>query len=95
LSKENLPSFFLTCPSKKWIGIECPGCGMQRSWYTLYKGNIKESWQYNPGGITFLMLLIFTALHLKFAFKHGAKFILWGFIATAALMWGNFFLKLL
>lgn len=68
---------------------------MQRSWYSLYNGNVKDSWQYNPGGIPFLFLLIFTAIHLKFAFKHGAKIIMWGFICTAALMWGSFLLKLL
>lgn len=68
---------------------------MQRSWYSLYKGNINDTWKYNPGGIPFLLLLIFTILHLKFAFKQGAKVILWGFIATAGLMWGNFVLKLL
>lgn len=94
LSKDSLPYYFLSCPSKKWVGLECPGCGMQRSWYSLYQGNIKDSWQYNPGGISFLLLLIFTILHLKFSLKNGAKIIMWGFIATAALMWGNFILKL-
>ena len=94
LSKDSFPSFFLSCPSKKWAGIECPGCGMQRSWYSLYKGSIKDSWHYNPGGIPFLLLLVFTLIHLKFKLQLGAKIIMWGFITTAALMWGNFALKL-
>jgi hypothetical protein len=95
LSKDSFPSYFLTCPSKKWAGIECPGCGMQRSLYSIYKGDVSASWHYNPGGIPFALLLVFTAVHLKRHIKHGPTIILWGFILTAALMWGNFILKLL
>jgi hypothetical protein len=95
LSKDSFPAYFLACPSKKYAGIDCPGCGMQRSWYSLYKGDIAGSWSYNPGGFPFLLLLVFTILHLKWSFKHGAKIIMWGFIATAALMWGKFIYKLL
>jgi len=68
---------------------------MQRSLYSMYRGNFLDSWHYNPGGMPFVLLLVFIALHLKLKFKHGAKIIMWGFIATAALMWGNFLLKLL
>ncbi len=67
---------------------------MQRAYYSLYKGKITESFTYNPGAVPFLLLLVFTALHLKFKFKQGHRVILIGFIATAVAMWVAFLIKM-
>ncbi len=31
MSRMLLSSWMMPCPSKKWLGIECPGCGTQRA----------------------------------------------------------------
>ncbi len=35
------------CPTKAIFGIDCPGCGLQRSAHALLHGNLKEALGYN------------------------------------------------
>ncbi|MBL7810865.1 MAG: DUF2752 domain-containing protein [Bacteroidetes bacterium] len=88
------PVFWFACPSKKYFGLDCPGCGMQRACYSLVQGKPIQSLKYNPGALPFLLLLVFTMLHLRFRFKHGHRVILAGFIVTVAAMWTAFLFKL-
>jgi hypothetical protein len=62
----------LTCPSRKYLHLECPGCGLQRSIIALLKGDIQTSLQLYPATIPLLTLLLFTGLHLKYDFLNGA-----------------------
>ena len=62
----------LTCPSKKYLHLECPGCGLQRSVIALLKGDIRASLQLYPATIPLVMLLLITGLHLKYDFPNGA-----------------------
>jgi hypothetical protein len=62
----------LTCPSKKWLHLECPGCGLQRSVIALLRGDIPTSLSLYPATIPLLALLGFLVLHLKFDFRYGA-----------------------
>lgn len=36
------------CPVKALSGWECPGCGSQRLFHSLLRGNFAEAWSYNP-----------------------------------------------
>lgn len=65
----------LTCPSKRWLHLECPGCGFQRSVVALFKGEMRTSLQLYPATIPLLMLLAFVTLHIKYDFPHGAMVI--------------------
>lgn len=65
----------LTCPSKKYLHIECPGCGLQRSMIALLKGDWIASLELYPATIPLLALFIFGALHIKYDFRHGAMVI--------------------
>jgi len=62
-----------SCPSKKYLHIECPGCGFQRSFIALLSGDIQNSWHFYPATIPILLLFTFTLLHLKYKFVHGAS----------------------
>lgn len=62
----------LTCPSKKWLHMECPGCGLQRSIIALFRGDVQASLSLYPATIPLLVLLGFSALHLRFDFRYGA-----------------------
>ena len=61
-----------TCFYKRFLGIECPGCGMQRAFIELLKGNILESIILYPALFPLLFTLIYLVFHLIFNFKHGA-----------------------
>ena len=70
-----LQKHLLTCPFKALLHMECPGCGMQRSFISLMRGNVPQSLAFHPAMIPFLGLLFFAALHLLFRFKNGARII--------------------
>ena len=83
-----------TCFYKKYFGIECPGCGMQRSFIELLKGNIFESIKLYPALLPIIFTFIFLILHLTFKYKNGALILKISFIFTALLMIIAYIVKL-
>ncbi|MBK8366264.1 MAG: DUF2752 domain-containing protein [Bacteroidetes bacterium] len=47
----------LPCFLKSHFGLECPGCGMQRSLIALLKGDILESLHYHVALIPFIITI--------------------------------------
>ena len=39
---------FPGCPSKKYLGIACPGCGSQRAFHHFLHGDFVGAFMYNP-----------------------------------------------
>lgn len=76
----------LTCPSKKWLHLECPGCGLQRSVIALFRGDIPASLGLYPATVPLLFLIGFVALHLKFDFRYGALVIKYLYLAVATIV---------
>ncbi|MCX6209223.1 MAG: DUF2752 domain-containing protein [Bacteroidetes bacterium] len=76
----------LQCPSKKYLGIECFGCGLQRSFILLLKGNFVDSLKMYPATLPILFVFCYTILHLKFKFNNGAKVIQYSFVSTSAII---------
>ena len=70
-----LQNHLLACPMKQTFGIDCPGCGLQRSVIALMQGNLIESFRLYPATIPFLFVIFFSIIHLKFDFKSGAQII--------------------
>ena len=68
-----LQEHMLSCPSRKYLHMDCPGCGMQRSILGLLKGNLSESLHFHPAGIFILLSIVLLLIHLKFKFTWGAK----------------------
>jgi hypothetical protein len=65
----------LSCPSKKFLHLECPGCGLQRSCLALMKGDFLASLDLYPATIPILLLIVFTVLHIRYQFPAGAVII--------------------
>ncbi|WP_288436275.1 DUF2752 domain-containing protein [uncultured Chryseobacterium sp.] len=57
----------LTCPSKKYLGVECLGCGAQRAVVLVFEGKFSEAFQMYPAVYT--LLLFFFTLGLSFIDK--------------------------
>ena len=76
----------LTCPSRKYLHLECPGCGFQRSVITLFRGDLRASLQLYPATIPLLFLLGFVALHVKFDFRYGAAIIKYLYLGVATIV---------
>ncbi len=44
------------CPSREFLGLPCPGCGMTRSILLILQGRFYESWLLQPFGYAWLTL---------------------------------------
>jgi len=55
--------FMLPCISKQVLGIDCPGCGLQRSIALLLKGDLVASFQMYPALFPMMALFGFLALN--------------------------------
>ncbi len=54
-----LQNHLIPCPFKYLTGIDCPGCGFQRSVVALLRGNLKTSLQLYPAAIPLILLAIY------------------------------------
>lgn len=84
----------LRCPIKQNFGIDCPGCGIQRSFVALMKGDVLESLKFYPATIPIITLFALTIVHLKFDLKNGAFFIKLLYIAITLIIVINYIYKI-
>jgi len=84
----------LSCPIKQLSGIDCPGCGLQRSLVALIKGDLISSFKFYPATIPILGLFLFTLIHLKFDFKNGAFIIKMLYIGATIIIVINYIYKI-
>jgi Protein of unknown function (DUF2752) len=61
----SLQTFMLPCPFKKLTGIDCPGCGFQRSVFALFHGDLHKSFYLYPATIPLLILFVMSILNAK------------------------------
>ena len=90
-----LESHMQVCFYQQHLGIECPGCGMQRAFIELLKGNIIESLKLYPALIPIILMFVYLFLHLIFKFKKGATVILILFISNTSIVILSYIYKLL
>ncbi|PZP45819.1 MAG: DUF2752 domain-containing protein [Pseudopedobacter saltans] len=90
-----LEHHLLSCPFKSLTGIDCPGCGMQRSVIALLRGHIGESLRMYPALILVIITLSLTVLHVKRRYKNGAKLIKLSYIITISLVMISYITKLI
>jgi len=75
-------------------GMDCPGCGLQRSIISLFKGDIATSLRQYPAGIFIVALFLFLLLHLRFDFRYGALALKILFMAVVVLIIAHYFYKI-
>jgi hypothetical protein len=90
-----LEHHLLQCPMKKAFGIDCPGCGMQRSVIALLRLDVGASWKIYPPGIFIVCTVLFMMLHLCFDFKYGAAILKMLYIVSAIAIVINYAYKII
>jgi hypothetical protein len=90
---KGLEDFMLPCMWKKTFGMDCMGCGMQRSIAYLFKGEFSAALHMYPAIYSLIVMFAFLILHLKFQFKNGHKIILGLFIINISIIVFSFILK--
>ncbi len=87
-----LEDHLLACQWKS-LGVECTGCGLQRSLIHLLKGEFAEAFYMYPPVYTLLLMFTFLLLHLKFDFAKGHKILFWLFVLNVCIIIINYILK--
>ncbi|OFY95158.1 MAG: hypothetical protein A3K10_14720 [Bacteroidetes bacterium RIFCSPLOWO2_12_FULL_31_6] len=90
-----LEHHFLACPYKKYFDIDCMGCGMQRSFIALLKGNFMESFYFYPALLPIVLMMLFLLIHLIFKFKNGASMLKYLFIFNISIVIISYLIKIL
>ena len=83
------------CFYKQCLGIDCPGCGMQRAFIELLKGNLWESIKLYPALIPTIIMFIYLVMHLIFKYRNGANILKFLFIFNVSIVVINYIYKLI
>jgi hypothetical protein len=72
--------------NKKLFGIECPGCGSQRSFFMLINGEFSAVFHIFPAIYSTLLLFLFLGLHFIDKSRDYQKIIIGLAIINALIM---------
>lgn len=84
-----------TCSIRDHFGIDCPGCGLQRSILELLKGNLLESIALYPALLPVIAMFAFLILHLAFRFRSGTLILKIMFIVNISVISFHYLFKLI
>lgn len=76
------------------FGVECPGCGIQRSLVLLGKGEFVEAFKMYPAIYTLLLLALFILLNFKMKFKNSKRIIVTLAIINVLIIVISYFIKM-
>ncbi len=90
-----LEEYMLPCFSKKIFGMDCPGCGIQRSVSLILQGEFGAAFKMYPAIYTLLLLFGFLLLNNFFNIKAANKIIITLTSISVLLILTNYILKFL
>jgi hypothetical protein len=65
--------YMLPCLTKKFLGIECFGCGLQRSVVLLFQGEFMAALFMYPAIYSLILFAGFLIINLFYNFKYAEK----------------------
>ncbi|WP_425075617.1 DUF2752 domain-containing protein [Psychroserpens sp. S379A] len=86
--------YMLPCLNKKLFGLECMGCGIQRSISLIFQGELVAAFHMYPAIFTLILLVIVLILNSFKNFKYANKIIITLVIVNLTIIVGNFIIKL-
>jgi len=89
----HIEKYMLPCLTKKIIGIDCPGCGLQRAVLLLLKGEFGAAFTKYPPIYALLSLVIFFTVSRFIRINHANKIMLTLLLITTTIMIANYILK--
>ena len=88
-----LESFMLPCFTKQLLGVDCPGCGLQRSVALLFQGDFVAAFEMYPAIYTIIPLFAFLLADAFFKIKYANKIIITLMTSSVALILVNYISK--
>jgi ABC-type transport system involved in cytochrome c biogenesis permease component len=83
----------LTCFSKYYFGVECPGCGAQRSAVCLFRGEWLDSLALYPALIPFFIFMVVAVLSVIKSIKMSTRWVLIMAMVTFGIMIVHYIMK--
>lgn len=85
--------YMLPCLNKTLFGVECMGCGIQRSVSLILQGEFIAAFYMYPAIYTLILLFTFVGLNYVKNYKFASKVIISLAIINVLIIIGNFILK--
>jgi hypothetical protein len=86
--------YLIPCPLKYLTGYDCPGCGFQRSFLALVKGNFAASFALYPATIPIILTIAISLVANKW-YPHQSKMIVKTlFMITSAIIMLSYGIKI-
>jgi hypothetical protein len=89
----NLEKYMFPCLSKTLFGIECLGCGFQRAFLLVLKGNFRAAFEMYPAIYSTLLFLGFAGIHFFYSNKNYNKWVLFLAVVNGLFMIGGYYYK--
>ena len=89
-----LESHLLLCPVKATLGVDCPGCGFQRAFVALLRGDVVACWEMYPALIPFLLTMGLLVIALRSKMRYRMPALVVGVAVTCLLIAVNYALKM-
>jgi hypothetical protein len=86
-------SWMLPCMSKQLLGMDCPGCGIQRSISHLLQGEFVNAFYMYPGIFPLIFLFGFLTFDWFVQIKHGEQIKLWVTVFTIVTIITSYLIK--
>lgn len=90
-----LNDYMLPCLNKELLGLDCPGCGLQRSVSLLLNGELWAAFKMYPALFTLLPLFVVLIGGEVFHMKYSNRLVIGLSIASVALILINYTIKLI
>ncbi len=89
----HIEDYMLPCFNKKYFGIDCPGCGIQRSVAFLLKGEFVAAFKMYPAIYTLILLFSFLLINNFYKIKYSNHIIISLAISSVIIILTNYILK--
>jgi hypothetical protein len=86
--------YMIPCLSKSIFGLDCPGCGLQRSLVLLSKGDFLAAFQMFPAVYSTIFFFGFVGLHFFDKSRNYQKMMIWSAYVNGAIMIIAYFIKM-
>lgn len=93
MSAFHLEEYMLPCFTKKFLGVDCPGCGLQRSIVYLLQGDFAAAFEMYPAIYTIIPLFSMLLADSFFHIKYANKIIITLAVSSVALIFINYISK--
>ncbi|WP_199269591.1 DUF2752 domain-containing protein [Formosa sp. L2A11] len=90
----SIDDYMLPCLTKKFLGFDCLGCGLQRSIALILNGDFIAAFKMYPAIYTIIIFSAFIVVNIFKSFKHQETIKKWLIITNIAIIVISYIIKL-